>query len=272
MAYLPLRLDEDFPDFVVTSAYRDTSASHASGNAIDIALVWPGTDAEKVKKKKSLYWFYYFHSALKLWGAQKAGTVNLNWPLGCLHMHIFYHTGQSRCGVEYNLKNAAGKCAPKFPAYVVNRTDYLDAMKLRDYVVYTLANKDGRNFKFSQKEYGYYLNSWENEWRRLKDPFMSTRRIYVDPNGLIEDSKLQAILDGCFAEGWTDQASEHLAQISGWDSAAHAGADIRATVQLWGAFGVIGALWWFSRDGRDRAAPQLELKNTFSRSPGARKK
>jgi len=221
MAQIKIKVPAYWPDFVVTSYFRDPKQGHTGAHtkhrALDIAPVWPSGD----RGKKSPFWFYLYQTANLLWAAQRHGVIYLAAPPNCPHIHIDTITGVSRMGIEYSAP-ANGKCQ-YVTHWSVNKLDYLQNVQF----MHKVKNDIGD---------GYWSGIWQ-EWNRIKYGFSRGEKfITVYNNQAIGEADLQAKLDSVFGDGSLSQSiADNAAQIINYTNSTEAASAL-------GGVGLLAAL------------------------------
>lgn len=199
MARFPVQFPEDWPDFVVTSHKRE-SGSHSTGNAFDIAIVWPSGDYSP----ESRYWYYYFHTFFVLWALQGQGITYLAVPRTCPHLHIHFKQSVNKVGLEW-MNKVGGKCVSYY-VKSVSKSDLLDSIRFRTFVENIVGSGGGR---------GKYLNSWGNTWHGFKEKFNFSKRWVNVTSGFesLPDAKLQIYLDAMYGGSTGERFLNEMSQI-----------------------------------------------------------
>lgn len=230
MATFPIQFPEDWPDFTVTSHRRPTGA-HATGQAIDIAPIYPFDDKNQKYRKDSKFWFYYFHTFFALWAVQNHGLTMLAVPRVCPHLHLYNRQDINQVGAEW-IHRVDGKCVPYY-SRKVNKIDLIDSNRFRNFVLNTLGSNSGK---------GDYLSTWGNVWRDLEGKFSFNKRWVTVTSRFdtLPDADLQALLNSMYAGTAGDRFLNEMSQIVGansWDSLKGA---IGGNVLMYGALAAIG--------------------------------
>ncbi len=201
MAILPINLPKNWPDYKVKSYIRNTSPSHKTGNTIDFAPIENKRDEE--------YWLRYLIGYSVIASALRKGTFRFAYPPECPHYHLEVTDTDQRYGTEM-VKNKNGKCElvyigkeaqilpvgrkffrKWFLSFMTTPTilklcgAYYENGILRWYTEKTLENIIDDTYKAS------FLCGGVGLCRKPK----------VHPNGFIDDSKLQNLLDNAFGDG-----------------------------------------------------------------------
>lgn len=230
MATFPIQFPDDWPDFTVTSHKRATG-SHATGQAIDIAPIYPFDDKDQKYKKDSRFWFYYFHTFFALWAVQNHGLTMLAVPRVCPHLHLYNRQDINQVGVEW-IQKQKGQCVPYY-SKKVNKLDLIDSTRFRNFVENTIGSNSGK---------GEYLYAWKNVWRDLEGKFTGGKRWVTITSRFdtLPDAQLQALINSMYAGTASDRFLNEMSQIVGANSWQSLKSGIAGNVLLYGSLAAIG--------------------------------
>lgn len=201
MAILPLNLPNNWPDYKVTSYIRNTSPSHKTGNTIDFAPIENKRDEE--------YWLRYLIGYSVIASALRKGTFRFAYPPECPHYHLEVTDTDQRYGTEM-VKNKNGKCEL---VYIDGEPQILPVSRdfFKDWFLSFMTTPP------ILKLFGAYYENGILRWyteKNLENIINETykasflckatglcRKPKVHPNGFIDDSKLQNLLDNAFGDG-----------------------------------------------------------------------
>lgn len=240
-AQLPLDFPDNWPDFVVTSHVRD-KGTHASGNAVDIALEWTGD-----KSPSSPFWYYYIQTALMLWAAQRSGVTRAAVPPICPHFHIERKPDVSIIGLEFITKDTQGRCT-FLTSQEYSKTDVL------------LTTNFANDWKYSIG--AEYIATWQYVWEDMRTKYATVIipkkkprvNIYADESGKlpISEADLQSLLNQNYVAGF-DKVLDDAAHLINYVNAPAASGAISGALLALGAGAV--ALWLLNRDTGPTSKP-----------------
>lgn len=190
MAIIKIKVPAHWPDFSVTSYFRDPKQGHTGAHtkhrALDITPIWPVNDLGK----KSPFWFYYYQTFNLLVAAMRHGVVRMAAPPQCPHIHIDTRRDVAQFGIELVMRQG-GQCVYK-THWQVDRQTVFESTRAMQKIRDTL----GKN---------YWGNIW-NLWESMKYDWQRNRKyIIVHANGQIGETDLQAKLDSVFGDGSNSQ-------------------------------------------------------------------
>jgi hypothetical protein len=249
MATLPIKFPDDWPDMVVTSHIRKDGTSHSTGNAVDLAFVWPSRDYSPSSK----YWFYHFHTFFTLWATQNQGLTRMSAPTACPHFHLYNDPSINSAGVEFlkSVLDANGKRTCKlYSAQDVPKKDIWKSIKLHKFIENVLGKGDGTEF----------LQSYQNILQDYKTKFNFSKRIVHVSSSIptLSDSDLQTILDSMYGGNTSDKVLNNLAQIvdlNNWPELKKSAADSLLSVAIIG-----GAAWYLWQYAKEEFRPHSETQ------------
>ncbi len=234
MAVLPVNVPAYWPDLKVTSFKRGTG-SHATGNALDIALDMPNAS----RAKGSKYWFFYFLTIEMLWMIQRRGRVRAAIPPQCPHFHLETGNEKPFIGMELvRFDKKTSSCIAE-NIYEVPKTE----TKLANQFV------DDFNEKFAEPYTGLTVERIKASWEYLTTP--NTKQIKVNGNGLIGENDLSDRFSILFGNGSTSQVIADMAsQVLNYENSTA----LREAVEPWVGVALLAAIaggaYWLAREER----------------------